>query len=67
VAAKGRMGLSSGGEAYEVTRKYTDWTTGKKYAQGQVLKISGAELEGHRWAIDNGFLVRRGTEKRKKT
>jgi len=63
-AARGRAGLSSGGETYEVTRKYTDWTTGKKYAQGQLLKLSRAELEGHRWAIENGFLLKRGGSKR---
>jgi ATP-binding cassette subfamily F protein 3 len=58
--ARGGPILSSGGDTYEVTKKYTDWTTGKKYAKGQVLKISGAELEGHRWAIENGFLAKRG-------
>jgi ATP-binding cassette subfamily F protein 3 len=65
VRAKGKSKLSSGGDTYEVTKKYTDWTTGKKYAKGQVLKVSGAELEGHKWAIDNGFLVRRGGERKR--
>ncbi len=66
VREKGRVELSSGGDMYEVTRKYNDWTTGKKYAQGQILKISGAELEGHRWAIENGFLTRRGANIKRK-
>ncbi|MDD4308424.1 MAG: ABC-F family ATP-binding cassette domain-containing protein [Thermoplasmata archaeon] len=68
IRAKGKTTLSSGGDTYEVTKKYTDWTTGKKYVKGQVLKISGAELEGHRFAIDNGFLTKRGGDsgKRKK-
>ena len=62
--SRGKSRLSSGGDTYEVVRKYKDWTTGKKYTKGQVLKVSGAELEGHRWAIENGFLVKRGGSKR---
>ncbi|MDO9538078.1 MAG: ABC-F family ATP-binding cassette domain-containing protein [Thermoplasmata archaeon] len=69
IRARGKARLSSGGDTYEVLKKYTDWATGKKYAQGQVLKVSGAELEGHQWAIDNGFLKKRGGEsgRRKKS
>ena len=63
VKARGKTALSTGGETYEVTKKYTDWTTGKKYVKGQILKISGAELEGHRFAIENGFLAKRGKGK----
>ncbi|MBA3046529.1 MAG: ATP-binding cassette domain-containing protein [Candidatus Thermoplasmatota archaeon] len=63
VRAKGKARLSTGGDTYEVVKKYTDWSTGKKYAKGQVLKVSGAELEGHRWAIENGFLAKRGKGK----
>jgi ATP-binding cassette subfamily F protein 3 len=65
VQARGKTRLSTGGEVYEVTKKYTDWTTGKKYAKGQILKVSGAELEGHTWAIENGFLAKRGGSKQK--
>ena len=64
--ARGKSKLSSGGDAYEVIRKYKDWSTGKKYAKGDILKLSQAELDGHQWAIDNGFLKRRGGGKSKK-
>ncbi len=64
--ARGKAKLSTGGETYEVTRKYKDWSTGKKYSQGQILKLSQAELEGHQWAIENGFLKKRGGSKKKR-
>lgn len=64
--ARGKTALSTGGDTYEVTRKYKDWNTGKKYAKGDILKLSQAELEGHEFAIENGFLKKRGSNKRKK-
>ena len=63
---RGVSELSSGGDTYEVTRKYKDWSTGKKYSKGEILKLSQAELEGHNWAIENGFLKKRGSSKRKR-
>ncbi|MCK5024057.1 MAG: ABC-F family ATP-binding cassette domain-containing protein [Thermoplasmata archaeon] len=62
--ARGKSKLSTGGDTYEVTRKYKDWNTGRKYAKGAILKLSQAELEGHQFAIDNGFLKKRGGGKR---
>jgi len=64
--ARGKTALSTGGETYEVTKKYTDWATGKKYAKGDILKLSQAELDGHEFAIENGFLKRRGSKKQKR-
>ncbi len=64
IRAKGKSKLSTGGDTYEVIKKYTDWSTGKKYTKGQILKVSGAELEGHKWAIENGFLAKRGSSRR---
>ena len=64
--ARGKSKLSTGGDTYEVTRKYTDWTTKVRYTQGQILKISQAELDGHQWAIDNYYLKKRGGKKQKR-
>lgn len=64
--ARERAGLSTGGDTYEVTRKYKDWNTGKKYARGDILKLSQAELEGHKWALENGFLKRKGGNGKRK-
>lgn len=40
-----------------VRKKYTDWTTGKKYTQGMVLELSELDLGGHKDAVKNGWLV----------
>ena len=64
--ARGISKLSTGGDTYEVTRKYTDWSTGIRYTQGQILKISQAEMDGHQWAIDNFFLKKRGKQSGRK-
>ncbi len=56
---KGRQGMSQDGDAYEVTRKFTDWATGKKFRQGERLRIKAGELDKYRWAVENGFLVKK--------
>ncbi len=43
---------------YEVTRKYTDWESGARYEPRQRLLLTAEELDGHKWAIETGRLVR---------
>ena len=64
--ARGKTKLSTGGDPYEVIKKYKDWSTGKKYSKGDILKLSQAELDGHQWAIDNDFLKKRGSKGKRK-
>lgn len=57
---KGRQDITDDGTiSFEVTRKYTDWSKGKKYSAGDVIKMGQAEIDKHQWAIDNGILVRK--------
>ncbi|MCK5037689.1 MAG: hypothetical protein KAS16_01195, partial [Thermoplasmata archaeon] len=55
----GKARLSTGGDRYEATKKFTDWGSGKKYQKGDRIKIPEGELDNYNWAIDNGFLKKK--------
>jgi ATP-binding cassette subfamily F protein 3 len=42
---------------YVVEKKFTDWSTGRRYAQGEIVTISGDEFNNFRWALETGRLV----------
>ncbi|KYK27677.1 MAG: hypothetical protein AYK23_02150 [Candidatus Proteinoplasmatales archaeon SG8-5] len=56
---KGRAQMKTGGTTYEVMRKFTDWHTGKKYKQGDRLKITDGDLEKYAWALESGALKKK--------
>lgn len=56
---KGQAAMKSGGATYEVTRKFTDWQTGKKYKQGDKIKIRDGDLDSYKWAIESGALTKK--------
>jgi len=53
-------------QVYRVVLGFTDWTTRKKLKPGDTLAIAPSELEGYRWALDNGKLKRLDKKELKK-
>jgi len=42
---------------YVVVKKFTNWSTSKRYVQGEKVRLSGEELNEFRWALETGRLV----------
>jgi ATP-binding cassette subfamily F protein 3 len=42
---------------YVVEKKFTDWSNGRRYVQGEIVTISGDEFDNFRWALETGRLV----------
>ncbi|MCK4757603.1 MAG: ABC-F family ATP-binding cassette domain-containing protein [Thermoplasmata archaeon] len=55
----GKAGLSTGGDVYEVIKKFTDWSSGKKYQKGERIRIPEGELDKYEWAIENKHLKKK--------
>jgi len=53
----------SGERAYIVRKGYTDWSTGERFAVGQVLKLKREDLMRHRWAMETKHLVLQDDDK----
>ncbi len=69
--ASGRLDKKDDAEVkYVVEKKFTDWANGRRYAQGEILKISEDEFNNFRWALETGRLVpikqNEATKQRKK-
>ncbi len=50
--------MFSDANVYRVVSGFTEWTTRKKYREGDKVTIAPAEIEIYRWALDNGKLKR---------
>jgi ATP-binding cassette subfamily F protein 3 len=42
---------------YEVVKKFTDWSTRRRYSPGETVKISEDVFNNFRWALETGRLV----------
>jgi ATP-binding cassette subfamily F protein 3 len=42
---------------YVVNKKFTDWSTGRRYVPGDTVEISDDEFNNFRWALETGRLV----------
>jgi ATP-binding cassette subfamily F protein 3 len=48
----------SDANVYRVVSGFTEWTTRRKYREGDRVTIAPAEIEIYRWALENGKLKR---------
>jgi ATP-binding cassette, subfamily F, member 3 len=48
----------SDANVYRVVSGFTEWTTRRKYKEGDRVTIAPAEIEIYRWALENGKLKR---------
>ncbi len=55
----GKAKLSTGGDLYEVTKKFTDWISGKKYQKGDRIRIPEGDMEKFAWAVENNHLKKK--------
>jgi ATP-binding cassette subfamily F protein 3 len=42
---------------YVVKKKFTDWSNGRRYTQGEIVTISEDEFNNFQWALETGRLV----------
>jgi ATP-binding cassette subfamily F protein 3 len=53
-------------DEYRVVSPFKNWTNGRKFAKGDRVLITPAELESFQWAIDQDKIKRTGGSQRKK-
>jgi ATP-binding cassette subfamily F protein 3 len=56
--AQGKLNKEEKSEdRYVVEKKFTDWSNGRRYAKGEIVKIAPKDLNNFRWALEAGRLV----------
>lgn len=53
-------------DEYRVLEPFKNWTLGRKYAKGERVLVTPAEIESFQWAIDQDKLKKTGGRQRKK-
>lgn len=68
-SAKGRPHIKEvvmDADEYRVLSPFTNWAAGTKYAKGDRVLISPADIKNYQWALDQGKLKKTGGRQRKK-
>ena len=53
-------------DEYRVLSPFTNWTINRKFAKGERVLVSPAEMKSYEWAIEQGKIKRTGGRQRKK-
>ena len=51
-----------GGIPYIVEKKFTDWSTGRRYAPGEDVKVTEDMYRNFQWAINTGRMISKDKE-----